>query len=178
MRAGGLCQFRQSCWGKTFLHGAGLVRHGRAPGKIFQLTDGPADPRSSHSSVPFVRRAGVTSAPALKTAALRSNLEERPCPRRAEDRAPATDPRYSMRVRSGRKAAPFTNEGRGTRHVGFGLYLAFCLASVIFWYSSGSWLRVQKTSPHSSWGSCARDQVRGADFQGLVSTTGSSTVTW
>ena len=27
---------------------------------------------------------------------------------------------------------------------------AFALASVIFLYSSGSWLRVQKTSPHSS----------------------------
>ena len=39
---------------------------------------------------------------------------------------------------------------------------------MIFLYSSGSWLRVQKTSPHSSGGSRASDRVRGADFRGFV----------
>ena len=59
-------------------------------------------------------------------------------------------------------------------------YLPFCCASCAFIlsYSSGSWLSVQKTSPHSSWGSCAVVHVRAADFHGFASTTGSSMVIW
>jgi hypothetical protein len=105
-----------------------------------------------------------------------SALDERSARHRAEQPTQKNRTFYKRGVRHS------TNDGgprRTVPAVTWALaYLAFCLESVIFWYSSGSWLRVQKTSPHSSWGSCARDQVRGADFQGLVSTTGSSTVTW
>ena len=76
--------------------------------------------------------------------------------------------RKSRRLENGTMTLP-----PDSRHV----YLPFSLAASIFLISPGSSLWVQKTSPHSSRGSWARDHLRGAEVQGLARTTGSSMVT-
>jgi len=60
-------------------------------------------------------KCGRTKSAALKTAALRSNLEEKPCPRRAGDRAPATDPRLRDCAVRPQKNRTLGNEGCGTQ---------------------------------------------------------------
>jgi hypothetical protein len=66
---------------------------------------------------------------ALKTAALRPNLEEKPCPRRAGDRAPATDPRLRDCAVRPQKNRTLGNEGCGTRRPKLGRALTLCFAS-------------------------------------------------
>ena len=73
-------------------------------------------------------KCGRTKSAALKTAALRSNLEEKPCPRRAGDRAPATDPRLRDCAVRPQKNRTLGNEGCGTRRLKLGRALTLCFA--------------------------------------------------